>query len=149
MSTTLNADRARADELSAQAAALLAALAGTGAPVAEAADSLASTLANRPDAVVVPAAQALGACGGAAHVSTLVAVLADESRSDEARAASGFAAAQISQRTGASADTGTLLAVASSTAGIGVRKAAMAALGSLNLPDAERAALLGALPASE
>ena len=149
MSTTLNADRARADELSAQAAALLATLAGTGAPVADAADSLASTLASRPDAVVVPAAQALGACGSAAHVSTLVAVLADESRSDEARAASGFAAAQISQRTGASADTGTLLAVASSTAGIGVRKAAMAALGSLNLPDAERAALLGALPASE
>jgi len=149
MSETLNADRAKADELSSQAAALLATLAGSGAPVGEVADELAGTLTGRPDGVVVSAARALGAAGRSEHAAALLAVLADDARSDEARAAAGFAAAQILARTGGTADAGTLLAIADSDAGLTVRKAALAALGSLALSDARRAELLGVATVSE
>lgn len=144
MSERLNADRERADELSAQAAALLATLAGAGAPVGDVADKLATTLVGRPDTVVISSSEALGATGGASHVGALITVLGDGDRSDEARAAAGFAAAQIIQRTGAEADAAALLEVARSEAALPVRKAAVAALGSLDLDPTRRAELLGA-----
>jgi hypothetical protein len=143
MSERLNADRERADQLSAQAAKLLATLAGAGAPVGNVADKLAATLVGRPDGVVVSSSEALGATGGASPVCALVTVLGAEQRSDEARAAAGFAAAQIIQRTGAEADAAALLEVARSDAALNVRKAATAALGSLDLDPLRRAELLG------
>ena len=149
MSANLNADRTRADMLSTQAAGLLATLAGAGAPVGDVADHLTSSLVGRPDGVATKAAAALGATGSASHVGPLAAVLTDADRSDEVRAAAGFAAAQIVQRTGAAADAADLLETAGSDAAIEVRKAAAALLGSLDLTAAQRAELLGAHVAAE
>ncbi len=139
----VNAGRARAEALAAQAAGILAGLASAGQDIGTAADTLAGSLAGRPDAVVVPSAKALGLAGSANHADSLLAVLADTARSDEARSTCGFAAAAIFQRAGGSASSAELLRdVAHSDASLNVRKAAVAALGSLDLTPAQRAELL-------
>jgi CheY-like chemotaxis protein len=138
-----NAGRARADALAAQAAGILAGLASGGQDIGAAADALAGSLAGRPDSVVAPSARALAIGGNAGHAGSLLAVLSDTNRSDESRAACGFAAAAIFQRGGGSADSAELLmGVAHSDAALEVRKAAVAALGSLDLTPAQRAELL-------
>jgi CheY-like chemotaxis protein len=143
MGEQMNAGRARADRLAGQAAAILAGLAASGQDISAAVDGLAGSLAGRPDSVSIPAAEALGYAGGPGQAGDLLALLGDEGRSDEARAAAGFAAAALFQRGGSSSEAAQyLMAVIHSDASLTVRKSAYAALGSLDLTPAQRAELL-------
>lgn len=117
------------------------------AQVALAADALASALADRPDAVVVPALGALGAMGGAQHMAAVSAVIADAGRSVEARVAAAEAAGSIAGRTGASPGEQALSALADvlgSDASLEVRTALSRAMGRMPLAAEQRAGLLGA-----
>ena len=143
MSESLNSDRAQADRLAAQAAHILAGLAAAGQDISGITDALANALAGRPDNVTIPAAKALGIAGRADHSGALLALLGDSARSDEARAAAGFAAAAVFQRGAMSAEAVEfLMGVIHSDASLAVRKSAYAALGSLDLTPAQRAELL-------
>ena len=145
MSEELSGDRKRADEMSAQAVELLAGLATKGQDVRLAVPALAATIARRPDAVAIPAARALGLAGGASEGPGLLALLANEQRSDEARAAAGHGLAGIFARSGgpAPADAKSVLVnVLHSAAALPVRIAAAHALGRLKLSPPERAEIL-------
>jgi len=140
----VNVDRAEADDLSARAAAALGALASANVDVTASADALASTLALRPDSVVVPAATALARSGAARHVDALVALVTDGERSDEARVAAGRALANVLRRTGGVSSTAyeQLQGLVVSDAPLAVRHAAAEALGALELGGTQRAAAL-------
>lgn len=146
---TLNQDRARADQLSRQAAAVLADLGAGGADISAALDALAGCLATRPDEVAIPASRALARAGTGAQVPALVAVVGDASRSDDARAAAADALAMIVTRgAGQLSPEGnaSLREVAVSDAAANVRRAAARAAGASPQSAAERgaAALAGA-----
>jgi CheY-like chemotaxis protein len=146
LAASLNTDRARADMLSAHAAEVLAQLAAAGTDIRSTASDLANAVGSRPDSVTIPAARALGAAGGSDQVAALTAVLADNARSEAARAACGNALAQLFGR-GAGHTPEAVKAlhdVAHSDAPISVRQAAASAIGNLPLSTAERAALLAA-----
>ena len=146
LSGSMNRDREEANRLAAAAAHTLHLLAGAGhTDVGAAAGSLAGTLAMRPDEVVVPALGALGACGTAAQVSAIAAVLSDDGRSEGAREAAGLSLAGIFARNPRAADESTLQAlnaVATSDAPFGVRRAAAVALGRLDLSPDMRSGLV-------
>ena len=135
----MGSERDRADALAAEAAGLLATLAGTGTNIAPAADALAGAL-GRKDAVALGAAYALCSAGNACHVAALAAVAADGARAEGVREAAARACSSIFARGGAAGEAAaTLAGVAHSDAPISVRKAAAQAVG--NLSAADRAAL--------
>ncbi len=135
----MGSERDRADALAAEAAGLLATLAGTGTNIAPAADALAGAL-GRKDAVALGAAYALCSAGNASHVAALAAVAADGARAEGVREAAARACSSIFARGGAAGEAAaTLAGVAHSDAPISVRKAAAQAVG--NLSAADRAAL--------
>lgn len=140
----MNVDRAEADDLSARASAALAALASANVDVTAAADALASTLAQRPDDVVLPATAALARAGAARHADALVALVVDGDRSDEARVAGGRALANLLRRTGGVSASAyeALAGLVVSDASLAVRHAAAEALGALELGGTQRAAAL-------
>ena len=144
LSGGLDGDRAQANMLAAEAAEKLADLAVSGKDISAALAPLASTLAGRPDDVILPAMHALHVSGGADQVAALIGVLADGDRSDDARVGAGQAAGAIFSR-GADGQGSieTLTAVMTSEASLAVKKAAAQALGSMNLDAATRAELLG------
>lgn len=139
----LTGDRAQADELSANAANALVALARGGkSNLGAAVDSLAAA-AGRRDGVAIPALSALGQAGGAAQAAAALAVLADSDRSDEARIAAADALGAIAARAPLGGDVSTALrALLSSDASLAVRTAAARALGRLGLGAADRAGIV-------
>jgi len=141
---SLTGDRARADELAQRAAATLAGLArARHTNIGTALDALAGTLAARPDAVTVPAMQALAAAGTADQIGALAAVVADTERSDEARVAAADALAGIFGRHVADgSQLAAVRAVATSDADLSVREAVARAMGRAQLPSEERESLL-------
>jgi CheY-like chemotaxis protein len=140
LDANVGSDRARADALAVQAADALASLAGVQ-DIRSAVPGLTRTLAARSDAVVVPAARALGIAGGAEQVAPLAAVVADGNRSEGARTASAYAIASIVGRGNAVSGevVKSLDDVAHSDAPLGVRQAAAAALGNMNMSHSDRA----------
>ncbi len=139
----LDGDRAQADRLAAHSAQTLAELAAAGHDIGGTLEALASTLAHRPDAVCVPAMNALSLAGSADQAAGLLAVLTDTARSDAARIAAGDAFAGILGRS--DVDAGAvdgLRSVFVSDASLGVRQAAGRALGRFALSSTDRADLM-------
>lgn len=146
---SLNQDRARADVLSRHASATLADLAAGGADITSALDALAGCLATRPDEVAIPASRALARAGTGAQVAALTAVVGDDSRSDDVRAAAADALAKIVTRGAGQLSAegqARLREVAGSGAELSVRRAAARAAGASPQSAADRgaAALSGA-----
>jgi CheY-like chemotaxis protein len=146
-------DRALADDLSMRAARTLDHLAHADhnelGPVVPA---LMSTLATRPDGVIIPAMHAIGAVGGAAQTGALVAVLADEKHSDDARVAAAHAVSDIlgNDAGAVSADgLAQIQAVVSSKSSLAVRNAAAHSLSLAHLEPAQRAELMHRLRGGE
>jgi len=141
----LEGDRARAETLAARAAGALAHLAhGGSSAIAPALPALAGAT-TRPDPIAIPAIHALGAAGGAGETAALLAVLVDEKRSEDARAAAGEGLASILSRTPGALDgaaLGQIAAVASSEVPAAVREAASRALGRAQMEPASRAEIL-------
>lgn len=149
----MNADRDEANALAGRAATALAHLAAAGtSDVASAADALAGALDGRPDNVVTPALGALGHAGGPRHAGAAAAVLADGSRSDEARIAAGNALAGIFSRSPQGAGEETLAAlhgvVTDGANSLAVRRSAATALGRLDLSPEMRQEILEAVRAN-
>ncbi len=144
----LEGDRARASTIAARSAFVLAHLANKGrTDVSPAVGALAGAM-SRPDPVATPAIQALAVVGGASEAPGLVAVLADDKRSEEVRAAAGSALAGILGRAPAALDQAALTQIASvagSSAPITVRSAASRALGRAQMDPAVRADILSKL----
>ncbi len=142
---TLEGDRARADDLSRRAAAVLGDLALAGrTELGAALEGLAKSIGHRPDGVAVPAMRALAAAGTGAQAGALMAVITDEARSDDARVAAGQALVGILGRSGGGADCAAGLdAVVRSDATLAVRTAAAQALGLAGVSAGDRAGLLG------
>lgn len=143
LSDSLGRDRERADSLSRRASLALSSLGSAGVDVSAALPGLGNALMGRPDAVVLPALSAIGACGDQGVTSAVAAVCADGSRSDEVREAAAMACAMMFTRgvSGASA-LDSLHGVVGSDSSLSVRGAAAAALGRLDLDAAMRAELL-------
>jgi tetratricopeptide (TPR) repeat protein len=143
-SESLTGDRAIADALASRCADALATLGAAGhTDVTSAASALASTLAFRNDGVTIPAMSALEIIGSTDQVGSLMTVLVNGERSDEARMGAADAIGAIASRSGAIAGLGADLAtVVESDSALGVRVAAARALGRTTMDAAERAALL-------
>jgi HEAT repeat protein len=108
---------------------------------------LAGTVANRPDAVVLPALGVLEFVGGPAHIERISAALTSGERSEIVRAAAARALAGIFSRAG-SADAGVikvLQEVAAKDSSFAVRAATAGALGRLNLGKEARVDLMRSL----
>lgn len=144
----LDGDRARADDLSARAASVLAGLSLAGSDVTSAIDDLTGTLASRGDSVTLPAMTVLATVGTADAAPALMGVLADEARSEAARIAAADAIAQIAFREALSGPPA-LLAGLGEVVGLEetplpIRVAAIRALSSMTIPDEIRAAMTAA-----
>lgn len=140
---SLDGDRAEADRLSQASAMTLAYLAWTGTDISSVVGDLTSTLASRPDSVTVSAMHGIGAAGSANDVPALIAVVSDDSRSDEARTAAADACAGIFGRHAVEIVVASPLhTVLTSDGSLGVRQACARALGRLELPGEGRGALL-------
>ena len=147
LSGSLGADRQKANQLGARAAAALAALAAGGnTDVSAAADELVSALAHRPEAVTIPALGTLAYIGGPQHTGAIVSVL-QESDSDALRLAAAEALAGIFARSGQvdSVLLGQVRDIATSDSSGAVRAAAAGALGHLDLTPAMRVELMRAV----
>lgn len=145
----VNGDRALAQDLAARAAVVLHRLASEGSDVSAANAGLVAG-SKRDDKVAIPAMEALGACGTAGDAPALVAVLADDKRSDGARAAAGHALALLLGRHGDALDAAGIAAVqgvVSSGASMTVREAAGQVLGSVPMSPQDRAEILRKLRA--
>jgi len=144
----MNRDREEALQLAARAAETLRLLAGGGkTDVNPSTETLAGTVGNRPDAVVLPALGVLEFVGGPAHVDRIVTALTTGERSETVRAAAARALAGIFSRAG-SADGGTikiLQEVAAKDSSFAVRAATAGALGRLNLGKEARVDLMRTL----
>jgi HEAT repeat protein len=115
--------------------------------VTGAADALAGTLANRPDAVVAPALGVLQFLGGAAHIERVAAVVTGSDRSEPVRTRAAEALAGIFSRTG-TADAGvirSLQEVSKKDASFAVRATTAGALGRLSLTKEARVELMQSL----
>jgi len=145
LSANMNRDREEANLLAARAAETLYTLAAGGkTDVASSAEALASTLASRPDPVVVPALGVLGFIGGPAHVERVVGVLVDAQRSAPVRVRAANTLAALFSRSG-SADASIvqrLQEVAQKEEAFDVRAATAGALGRLNLSRDARVELM-------
>jgi len=136
----LTGDRARADELAAQAAAALAALSRGGRTDLGGALTGLAEAAGRRDGVAIPALAALAQAGGAGQAAAALAVLSDDGRSDEARIAAADALGAITSRAPLGVEVrDALAAMIAGDASLPVRTAAARALGRLGLGGAERA----------
>ena len=142
----VNRDREQADRLSELSAKALSNLAASGAEISAAANGLASTLAGRPDRVIIPALEALGRGAAPRHVAAMLGVVSDAARSEEARAAAANALATAFRRndaTGSEATLGPLSALLSDpSTPFAVRAAAGRAVGALGLDGDTRAGLM-------
>ena len=146
MAGELSGDRALAETLAARSASALAHV-GSKSDLKPAYAGL-HAATKRADTIAVPALHALGAGGSAACVDVVLAVLADDTRSDEARVAAGGALSDILARTGGalSADGNTALqGVVNGGASPMVKAAAARAFGNLAIDAATRAQLLGSI----
>ncbi len=142
-------DRALAQDLAARAAVVLHRLAAEGSDVSAANEGLVAG-SKRDDKVAIPAMEALSACGNAAEAPALVAVLADDKRSDAARATAGHSLAALLGRHGDALDAAAVAAVqgvVSSAASMTVREAAGQVLGSVPMSPQDRAEILRKLRA--
>lgn len=143
LAADLTGDRALAASLAARAAGALAHL-GTADDLGPALSGLALA-STRADETAVPAMAALGARGTAAQAPVLLSALADESRSEAARAAAGAALARIVGRDGNALDADGIAKVeevVKSGAALPVRESAARVLGSMSMDAAERAKIL-------
>jgi hypothetical protein len=146
MASELTGDRALAETLAARSASALAHV-GSSSDLKPAYAGL-HAATKRGDAIAIPALHALGAGGCAACVDVVMAVLADDARSDEARIAAGGALSDILARVGGtlSADgTSALQGVVNGGASPMVKAAAARAFGNLAIDAATRAQLLGSI----
>jgi len=145
LSKELEGDRARAAGIARRSAEALAHLGHAGKSDLSGALEALTAASKRADDVAIPAIHALGSAGSAGQASALVAVLADEARSEAARAAAGDALAALLGRDAGSLDGAALTqvaTVASSTAPASVREAASRALGLARMDPAARAEIL-------
>lgn len=147
LSASMTGDRALADDLAGRSAMTLSQLCRTGRCTCTPAvlTSVGSALSNRPDSVSSPALGVFSSCGTAEHVPAIVAILADEARSEQVRHAAGLALAGILSRDGSAASADALAkvgAVATSAAPMAVREAASRALALAKMDAVERAAVL-------
>jgi len=151
LSAGVRGDRALADDLAARAATVLAHIGhGRQVDLSSTVVPLQSAIVNRPDAVATPALHALASIGDAAQVASILAVVADEARSEGVRVAGTDALSGILGRNGAAVGAegaATLQAVASSGAPLSVRDGAASALGRIQMDPAQRLALLRRLQA--
>ena len=141
----LDGDRARAAQLAQRSAEALAHLAHSGKTDLSGALASLTAAASRSDEIAVPALHALGLAGGAGEGPALVAVLADEARSEAARTAAGRAIAAMLARDGSALDGAALTqvaTVASSSAAAPIREAASLAIGRAHMDPAVRAEIL-------
>ena len=142
----LSGDRALAEDLARRSAEVLAHLAyGGRIDLSAAVAGLGTAIGSRPDPVAIPLMQAVGQGGGPGQVDGLVAILGDEQRSEQARAAAADAIAAILGRhpNGISPEgAARVQAVASSTAPLAVRDAAARALALVQLDPAARLELM-------
>lgn len=141
----LDDSRARADALSAQASAALAALARSGRTDlgAVASEGLLGAITGRRDEVAVPALTAMGDVGGADAVDAILAVVNADDASDEARIAAAGAIGAIGSRVSlAEGVSESLRGMLSSDASLAVRTAAARAIGRLGLGAPARAGVL-------
>ncbi|MBK7641480.1 MAG: hypothetical protein IPJ19_00280 [Planctomycetes bacterium] len=153
LSASMTGDRALAEDLAARAGTVLGQLchSGRGSCSPGVIASVSSAISNRPDSVSVPALGILSSCGGAEQVGSVVAILADEARSEGARSAAGLALAGILARNSSAASAEALAqvgAVAVSAAPVSVREAASRALALAKMDAAERAKILSKLQMS-
>ena len=141
----LDGDRARADELAQRAAGTLARLAYAGhSDLAPALGPLQNALGRR-DEVAVPALEVMGAAGSTVQVPALVAVVVDGARSEPVRVAAADAISSILSRQQVQIGpegVQQLVETATSDPSLGVRVAAVRALGRSALDDVSRARLL-------
>jgi hypothetical protein len=147
-SEPMNRDREEALLLAARAAETLRLLAGGAkTDVSTSTEELAGTLANRPDAVVLPALGVLEFVGGPAHVDRIATVLTGGERSEVVRTAAGRALAGIFSRAGTAdgAVIQRLQEVAAKDSSFTVRAATAGALGRLNLGKEARVDLMRSL----
>jgi hypothetical protein len=144
----MNRDREEALLLASRSAETLQLLAGGGkTDVSSATEALAGTLANRPDAVVIPALGVLEFVGGPAHVERITALLTNAERSEAVRTRAAQALAGIFSRSG-QADGSViqmLQEVALKDAAFAVRAATAGALGRLDLGKEARVDLMRSL----
>ena len=141
----LDGDRALADALAQRSAQTLARLAYAGhTDIGPALSSLANAFGRR-DEVAVPAMEAVGAGGSTVQIPALVAVVVDGGRSEVARVAAADAVASILSRQEVQIGpegVQQLVETATSDPSLGVRVAAVRALGRSALDDVSRARLL-------
>jgi hypothetical protein len=98
-SAPMNHDREEALALAGRAADTLLLLVGGGkTDVSSSTEGLASTLGNRPDAVVLPALGVLEFMGGPAHVERIAAVLTSKDRTEPVRLRAAQALADLRAR---------------------------------------------------
>jgi HEAT repeat protein len=119
-------------------------LANAGRNLSGAVAGVAAAIVDRPDEVALPAIEALGVLGGAEHLSSLTAVVADASRSDAVRIGAADALGDIGARTELKPDPAALSALAAvlvSDASIEVRQATALGLGRSKLDAMQRAEL--------
>ncbi len=101
---SLGSERERYLATASAAASALAQLAQSNPASLEAVASSLTSAANREDAVSIPVMYVLGRSGSADHADTLLAVVGESSRSDEARVAAAKALATLVDRTSATAN---------------------------------------------
>jgi CheY-like chemotaxis protein/tetratricopeptide (TPR) repeat protein len=150
LSASMTGDRALAEDLAGRAATTLGHLCHAGRCVCSPAvlAAVGSALTNRADSVSAPALGVYGSCGTAEQVPAVVAILADEARSEVVRSAAGMALAGILGRDGSAASAEALdkvIAVAVSTAPASVREAVSRALALAKMDGAQRAKILAKL----
>ncbi|MEZ6014179.1 MAG: HEAT repeat domain-containing protein [Planctomycetota bacterium] len=139
----LEGDRAQADELSANAAGALAAIARGGRSDLGGALASLAAASGRRDGVAIPAMHALGQAGGAAQAGALLAVATDGDRSDEARIAAADAIGAIAARAPLGGDVADALrGMLNGDASLAVRTAAARAVGRLGLGASDRAGIV-------
>jgi CheY-like chemotaxis protein len=147
LSASMTGDRALAEDLGGRAATTLGNLCHSGHCTCSPAilTAVGSALTNRPDSVSVPALGVFASCGSAEQVPAIVAILADEARSEAVRAAAGGALAGILGRDGSAASAEALDkvgTVAVSAAAVSVKEAASRVIALAKMDPAARAAIL-------
>ncbi|MEM9803448.1 MAG: HEAT repeat domain-containing protein, partial [Planctomycetota bacterium] len=144
LAARLDDTRARADALAGRASEALEQLAASGrTEMGPAVDGLLAAIDGRRDGIAIPALGAIGTIGGPEHVDPLLAVLGDESNSDEVRIAAADAIGEIGGRHDlAEAVSSSMRSVFESDASLELRVAAARALGRMSLGAPSRAGLL-------
>ncbi|MCE9595838.1 MAG: HEAT repeat domain-containing protein [Planctomycetes bacterium] len=137
-------DRAKALELAAQAASVLADLAYTGSDISPVLGAVRQAAKVQPDRVAMLSLNAIQAAGDAQCAEDAAAIAADGARSEDVRTSAASAAAACFTRGVQASDAATaaLKSALSGDAPLSVRAGAARALGAIKLAPADRAALL-------